>query len=166
MIKVIGIDPGLAETGIGIISGRGQDICSYSYGCIRTTPDHLLAQRLEIIYTKLSGLLEKERPDLMVAEDIFSLERYPQSGLKLGRVSGVILLAAARRNVPIVEIPVREAKQVLTGNGNASKQQLEKSVRRILDYKEPIKPSHASDALGMALIGLFRSSSSNLCCPI
>lgn len=165
MIKVIGIDPGLAETGIGIISGRGQRICAFSYGCIRTTPNHQMAQRLEIIYSKLSGLLEKERPDLMVAEDIFSLERYPKSGLKLGRVSGVILLAAARRNIPVVEIPVREAKQVLTGNGNASKQQLEKCVRRVLDHGEPIKPIHASDALGMALIGLFRSASSNHCRP-
>jgi crossover junction endodeoxyribonuclease RuvC len=163
MIKVIGIDPGLAETGIGIISGRGQRICAFSYGCIRTTPEQQLARRLEMIYTKLDGLLVKESPDLMVAEDIFSLERYPQSGLKLGRVSGIILLAAAKRNIPVVEIPVREAKQVLTGNGNASKQQLEKCVRRILDHSEPIKPIHASDALGMALIGLFRNSSSVPC---
>ena len=163
MIKVIGIDPGLAETGIGIVSGRGRRICAFSYGCIRTPPEHQLAQRLEIIYTKLGGLLQQERPDLMVGEDIFSLERYPKSGLKLGRVSGIILLTAARQNIPVVEIPVREAKQVLTGNGNASKQQLERCVRRILECEAPIKPTHASDALGMALIGLLRSSSVNQC---
>lgn len=165
MIKVIGIDPGLAETGVGIVTGRGQRICAFSYGCIRTAPNHQLAQRLEIIYTKLNGLLEKEAPDLMVAEDIFSLDRYPKSGLKLGRVSGIILLAAARRKIPVVEIPVREAKQVLTGNGNASKEQLEKCVRRILDHAGPIKPVHASDALGMALIGLYRNSTRIHCRP-
>jgi crossover junction endodeoxyribonuclease RuvC len=100
--------------------------------------------------------LEKEKPDLMVVEEVFSLQRYPASGISLAKVTGVVLLAGSNSKIPVCEIPVREAKQVLTGNGNASKKQLERTVRGILDRREPISPDHASDALGLALIGLYR----------
>jgi crossover junction endodeoxyribonuclease RuvC len=73
-------------------------------------------------------------------------------------VTGVILLACHQLGVPVTEIPVREVKQVLTGNGSATKSQLEKAVRHTLNAKKPIKPSHASDALALAIIGLFRHS--------
>ena len=91
-----------------------------------------------------------------MVEDIFSLEKYPRSGITLGKVCGVILLAAHHVGTDVIEIPVREAKQVLTGNGNASKIQLEMAVRQALGRSDPIRPNHASDALGLALIGLFR----------
>jgi len=94
----------------------------------------------------------------MVIEDGFSLEKYPKSGITLGQVSGVILLAGCRKQIPVVQVPVREAKQILTGNGNAGKQQLEESVRRRLNHPVPIRPYHSADALSMALIGLFRWS--------
>ena len=92
----------------------------------------------------------------MVIEDIFSLQKYPKSGITLGKVTGVILLAGYQVDVPVTEVPVREAKQVLTGNGNASKMQLERAVRHLLNLSDPISPNHASDALGLALIGLYR----------
>lgn len=98
----------------------------------------------------------------MVIEDVFSLQKYPKSGITLGKVTGVILLAGYQVDVPVTEVPVREAKQVLTGNGNASKMQLERAVRHFLNLTTPIKPYHASDALGLALIGLFRYQDSNL----
>ena len=93
----------------------------------------------------------------MVVEDIFSLNRYPKSGITLGKVSGVVLLAGVQVDVPTAEVPVREAKQILTGNGNAAKSQMEKAVRSLLNATVPIKPDHASDALALALIGLFRN---------
>jgi len=97
----------------------------------------------------------------MVIEDVFSLQKYPKSGITLGKVTGVILLAGSHVNVSVTEVPVREAKQVLTGNGNASKMQLEKAVRRLLNLRDPIRPYHASDALGLALIGLYRYKESS-----
>lgn len=93
----------------------------------------------------------------MVVEDVFSLEKYPKSGITLGKVTGAILLAGCQMKMPVVEIPVREAKKVLTGNGKASKVQLERAVRHFLNTNQPIKPHHASDAMALALIGLFRS---------
>jgi crossover junction endodeoxyribonuclease RuvC len=118
-----------------------------------------VACRLEQIYTKTCRVLADERPDLMVIEDVFSLEKYPQSGIVLGKVCGVLLLAGTQSGVPLTEVPVRQAKQILTGNGKASKQQLERAVRSTLNAPTPIRPFHASDALGLALIGLFRNHS-------
>jgi crossover junction endodeoxyribonuclease RuvC len=71
-------------------------------------------------------------------------------------VAGVVMLAGCRAGVSSIEIPVREAKKVLTGNGSASKMQLEESVRGRLNHKTPIRPYHASDAVGLALIGFYR----------
>ena len=155
-MKIIGIDPGLAATGIGLVTGTGYRIDDFSYGSIYTTSDTALAARLDCIYTKLITLVKKERPDLMVIEDVFSLHRFPKSGINLGQVSGVIQLAAARASIEAVAIPVRESKKILTGNGNASKYQLEKTVRDVLRLTSPIRPYHASDALALALIGLYR----------
>ncbi len=157
MTKIIGIDPGIAATGIGIVEGAGLKVESYSFGSIQTSKNSALSHRLNQIFSKLLQVLNDIKPDLMIVEDIFSLQKYPKSGLDLGKVSGVILLAGSQVNVPTLEVPVREAKQILTGNGNASKKQLEKTVRNLLNMAVPIKPSHAADAMAMALIGLFRN---------
>lgn len=156
MITCIGIDPGLADTGVGIVRGTGLDIQSYSFGSITTSKDVSLPLRLELIFDKLLAVMEAEKPDLMVVEDVFSLEKFPKSGIVLGKVTGVVLLAGCRMRIPVVEVPVREAKKVLSGNGNASKSQLEKTVRNLLDHPEPIRPDHASDAMALAIIGQFR----------
>jgi len=156
MIKVIGIDPGLASTGIGIVKGEGSRIDNYSFGSIQTSKNNSLPDRLDQIFSKITRLLKEENPDLMVVEDSFSFQKNPKSGLTLGKVAGVVLLAGHRGKIPVVEISVREAKQVLTGNGNASKDQLEKAVRNVLNTKIPIRPHHASDAIGLAIIGIYR----------
>ena len=161
MIKVIGIDPGLADTGIGIVRGSGLNIHGYAYGSISTSKEDPPACRLEQIYTKIRHVLADEKPDLMVIEDVFSLGKYPKSGIVLGKVCGVVLLAGTQSGVPLTEVPVRQAKQILTGNGSASKAQLERVVRNTLCAPAPIRPFHASDALGLALIGLFRFKPNN-----
>jgi len=155
-VKVVGIDPGLAATGVGVIQGQNAKVSGYAFGTIKTPQTAPTGSRLETIYTRVCSLLSDEKPDLIVIEDVFSLDKYPKSGILLGKVCGVILLASQKAKVIVQEIPVREAKQVLTGNGNASKEQLEKAVRIALGCSNPIRPFHASDALGLALIGLFR----------
>ncbi len=156
MIKVIGIDPGLASTGIGVVRGEGFDIAGYSFGAINTPKDISSAARLDIIFSKVFQVLEDEKPDLMVVEDAFSLGKYPKAGISLGKVSGVVLLAGYRNGINVIEVSVRETKQVVTGNGNAGKAQLERSVRQLINHSDPIKPDHASDAIALALVGLFR----------
>ena len=156
MVTVIGIDPGLAATGFGIARGGGFKVDDFSFGSINTPKNISLPHRLEQIYSRLILVLEDAKPDLMVVEDIFSVGKFPKAGITLGKVSGVVLLAGCKADVPVAEVPVREAKQILTGNGNASKKQLEKAVRHLLKLQTPIRPYHASDAMGLALLGLFR----------
>ncbi len=156
MVKIIGIDPGLAETGVGIITGYGLKVSGYAYGNIHTSKKAPMPERLNRIFSRVLSVLESEKPQMMIVEDIFSLKDYPKSGIILGKVVGVILLGGFQTGIPVFEIPVREAKQVLTGNGNASKYQLEKAVRYQVQTELPIRPLHASDALALALIGLYR----------
>jgi crossover junction endodeoxyribonuclease RuvC len=156
MIKIVGIDPGLSETGIGIVRGTGLKVDSFSYGSISTSKNISLPSRLDQIFSKTLQVLKDEKPDLMIVEDVFSLGKFPKAGITLGKVTGVLLLAGCQVDVPVAEVPVREAKKVLTGNGNASKIQFEKTVRHLLKLTTPIRPYHASDAIGLALLGLFR----------
>lgn len=156
MKTVVGVDPGLADTGIGIVRGSHQRIETFSYTHIHTAGRTPLPERLYQIFIALDRILHREKPDLMVVEDVFSLEIYPKSGITLGKVAGAVLLAGCRIQVPVLEIPVREAKKTLTGNGNASKVQLERAVRHFVKAAEPIRPHHASDAVALAVIGLFR----------
>jgi len=156
MLKIIGIDPGLAGTGIGIVRGMETRVDGYAYGSIDTSKDTPLPLRLETIYSKLTDVLKNEAPDLMVVEDVFSLQQYPKSGINLGKVTGVILLAGCQAGIPVTEVSVREVKQILSGSGRAGKRQLEMTVRHLLKHESPIRPYHASDALALALIGLYR----------
>jgi crossover junction endodeoxyribonuclease RuvC len=156
MIKIIGLDPGLSATGFGIVKGMGLNVDSFSFGSINTSNKLSLANRLDQIFSKALRMLKDEAPEQMIVEDVFSVAKFPKAGITLSKVTGVLLLAGYQTGVPVIEVPVREAKQVLTGNGNASKIQLEKAVRRLLNLTTPIRPYHASDAMGLALLGLFR----------
>lgn len=158
MVKIIGIDPGLAGTGIGLIQGDGRNISAYSFGSISTDKNDSLYLRLDRIYTKALEFLCQQSPDIVVIEDIFSLKQYPNSGITLGKVTGVLLLAAYKSGSSIQEISVKEAKKLISGTGNADKYQVEKSVRHFLDHPKPIRPFHASDALALAIAGFFRYS--------
>jgi crossover junction endodeoxyribonuclease RuvC len=155
-LKVIGIDPGLAETGFGVVQGSASRIQGYTFGTIRTSKAETLPDRLHLIFSKLDSILHSEKPDLMMIEDIFSLKQYPKSGIALGKVCGVILLACSQCRIQTMEVPVREVKRVLTGSGSASKGQMERAVRHLLKRDKPIMPSHASDAMALALVGVFR----------
>ena len=156
MIKVVGIDPGLAGTGIGVVQGDSKDILGYSFGSISTDSNDPIHLRLNVIYTKITEFLCEQKPDHVVIEDIYSLEKYPGSGIMLGKVSGVLLLAAYKAGLNVEEIAVREVKKIISGNGRADKHQMERAVRHLLGHNEPIRPFHASDALGLALTGYYR----------
>lgn len=156
MIKVVGIDPGLAGTGIGVIQGDIKDICGYSFGSIATNSKDSIHFRLHTIYSKILAFLSEQKPDYVVIEDIYSLEKYPGSGIMLGKVSGVLLLASYQAGLDVVEISVKEAKKIVSGNGSADKHQMERAVRHLLKHDGQIRPFHASDALGLALTGYYR----------
>ena len=156
MIKVVGIDPGLAGTGIGVVEGNRKKIQGYSFGSIATRAKDPVNLRLDTIYCKVLDFLCEQKPDLVVIEDIYSLEKYPGSGIMLGKVSGVILVATYKAGLNVEEIAVKQVKKIICGNGSADKYQVERSVRDLLKHKQTIRPFHASDALGLALTGYYR----------
>ncbi len=156
MITIAGIDPGLAGTGVGLIHGNGMDITDYSFGSIQTKKKDPIGLRLDSIYSKISSFLKEYSPDLVIIEDIFSLKKYPGSGISLGKVTGVLLLATFKAGINVEEISVREVKKIISGSGSSDKYQIEESVRSILGHDKPIRPFHASDALALALCGYYR----------
>ncbi len=156
-MKAIGVDPGLAMTGFGVVEtlSRGGKACEW--GTIRTGADSPTSQRLRMIYTELKGLFEKWQPELLVMEEVFVLKEYPKAAIRLGEVRGVIYLAAEENDIPVVEVKPTEVKSALTGSGRADKDQIKKMIQRLLRIEEPLKSSHAGDALALALTGLSRN---------
>jgi crossover junction endodeoxyribonuclease RuvC len=158
-MKAIGIDPGLASTGFGIVEAlsRGGKACDW--GAIQTASDHPISFRLKLIYDALKELLNKWKPDLLVVEEVFVLKQFPKAAIQLGEVMGVIYLAAQEQNIPVVEVRPTEVKSALTGSGHADKEQMKKMIRQILRIEVPLSSSHAGDALALALTGLSRKTS-------
>lgn len=156
-VKAIGIDPGLAMTGFGVVEtlSRGGNACDW--GVIRTESDCPISLRLKIIYDGIKELLEKWRPGLLAMEEVFVLKQFPKAAIQLGEVRGVIFLAAQEKDIPVVQVRPTEVKSALTGSGRADKDQIQKAIRQVLKIEESIGSSHAGDALALALTGLSRS---------
>jgi crossover junction endodeoxyribonuclease RuvC len=156
-VKAIGIDPGLAMTGFGVVEtlSRGGKACDW--GAIRTESDCPISLRLKIIYDGIKELLEKWRPGLLAMEEVFVLKQFPKAAIQLGEVRGVIFLAAQEKDIPVVEVRPTEVKSALTGSGRADKKQIERAIRQLLRIEGSLGSSHAGDALALALTGLSRS---------
>jgi crossover junction endodeoxyribonuclease RuvC len=156
-MKAIGIDPGLAMTGFGVVEtlSRGGRACDW--GAIRTEAGCSVPVRLKTIYSELKRLIDKWEPNFIVLEAVFVLKQFPKAAIQLGEVRGVVYLAAQERDIPVIEIRPTEVKSALTGSGHADKEQVKKSIRRILGIEDPLRSSHAGDALALALTGLSRN---------
>jgi crossover junction endodeoxyribonuclease RuvC len=153
---ILGIDPGLANTGFGAIK-CGKTISSLvKCGHIRTSPREHVSNRLYQIHSDMNYLMRTLRPELVAIENVFSLVRYPKAGILLGGVLGVIYLSVFQNNVPMIEITAREVKNALVGYGAADKKQVMKAIKKLLNISE-VKSLHASDALAVALTASYRS---------
>ena len=156
-MKAIGIDPGLAMTGFGVVEllPRGGKACKW--GTIRTEANSSVPIRLKTIYDELKKLLVQWHPDLLVVEDVFVLQQFPKAAIQLGEVRGIIYLAAEESQVPVVRVKPTEVKSALTGSGRAHKEQVKKMIQHVLGIEEPLGSTHAGDALALALTGLSRN---------
>lgn len=155
--RAIGVDPGLSKTGYAIVEISNKRGIARWWDSLSTVSKDPVPKRLQKIYTDCERLLEKWDPQILILEDVYVLPRYPKAALQLGAVRGVLTLAAAMRNMEIIELKPTEVKMALTGHGRANKEQVERAVRKILMVKEEIESEHASDALALALVGLSRS---------
>ncbi len=154
---ILGIDPGLANTGFGAIKCGGMASSLVKCGYIKTSPRERVPNRLFQIHSDINHLLRTLSPDLVAIENVFSLVRYPKAGILLGGVLGVIYLSAFQNNVPLTEITTREVKNALVGYGAADKKQVRKTIKKILNISE-VKSFHASDALAVALTAFYRKN--------
>ena len=157
LVKAIGIDPGLAMTGFGIVEALSRGGRACDWGAIRTESDTPIYLRLKVIYDGIKGLIEQWEPGLLAMEEVFVLKQFPKAAIQLGEVRGVIFLAAQEKGIPLVEVRPTEVKSALTGSGRADKKQMERAIRQYLKIEGSLGSSHAGDALALALTGLSRS---------
>lgn len=158
-LRAIGVDPGLSRSGYAVIEVLDKKCVPREWSSFSTDAKDSTPRRLQQIYRNLEKLLRKWNAQILILEDVYVLPKYPKAALQLGAVRGVLMLAAALENMAVLELKPTEVKMAITGNGRASKQQVEKSVRKILMIDEKIEPDHAADALALALVGLSRSGS-------
>lgn len=149
-MRILGIDPGIATVGFGVIDAdRGKQ--KYVTCGVISTPAHTaLSSRLDQIYTDLAELFDSLRPDAISIEELF-FNTNITTGIAVAHGRGVILLAAYRHKIPVYEYTPLQVKQAVVGYGRAEKKQVIDMVRRILSMPSPPKPDDAADALAMAL---------------
>jgi crossover junction endodeoxyribonuclease RuvC len=150
-VIVLGIDPGTATTGYGVVQGDGPRLVSLvECGVIRTRPRDPLAARLREIYDGVSELLARHRPDALSVEDVFYAKNV-RTTVVLGHARGVVLLAGEQAGVEIHELPPAEIKKAVVGTGAATKEQVQFMVTRLLRLKSAPQPADAADGVAAAL---------------
>ena len=151
---VIGIDPGTATTGYGLVrETEDRSLEAVDFGVIQTPADMSMPERLVLLYDKLNEILDFHRPDSSAVEMLF-FQRNVKTAITVGQGRGVVLLALARASVPSAEYSPLEIKQALTGYGGAEKQQVQEMARLLLDLEETPQPDDAADALAVAICHL------------
>jgi crossover junction endodeoxyribonuclease RuvC len=151
---VIGIDPGTAITGYGLVSDREDgSLVAVDYGVIQTLPDLDLPHRLLEINRALKGILFLHQPESGAVEKLF-FQRNVRTALSVGQARGVVLLALAEAAIPIAEYTPLEVKQAVVGYGGADKKQVQHMVRALLGLQEIPQPDDAADALAIAICHL------------
>lgn len=160
-MRIIGIDPGTAICGYGIIDVDGSRLQPVAYGCITTTPQDTDAMRLEILFNDLSDILEEYRPDKFGVEQLF-FNRNVTTAIAVGQARGVILLAASQRRIPIYEYTPLQVKQAVVGYGRATKEQVIYMTMNMLGIREKIKPDDTADALAVAICTAHSSHNDRL----
>ena len=153
-MKVLGIDPGTAACGYGIVHGSDGRLRAVDHGYWRTKAGERLELRLKTIFDGVTALIEVHRPDAVALEDSF-VGADARTALSVGQARGAVLVASARAGLPCVEYPPARVKQAVCGYGRADKQQVARMVKVVLGLPQPPASDHASDALAVAICHAF-----------
>lgn len=147
---VLGIDPGIARTGYGIIRGSTATMTLVAYGCIETDPTRDKHKRLKRIYDDMTTLLQTYTPDVIGIEQLFFAQN-TTTAFKVGAARGVIELAAEQHTIPLKEFTPQGIKQTLTNDGRADKRQVQEMIKAMFKLKEIPKPDDAADGIACAV---------------
>ncbi|MBU0636652.1 MAG: crossover junction endodeoxyribonuclease RuvC [Patescibacteria group bacterium] len=147
---ILGIDPGIADTGFGIVVNQNNNLTCITYGSIKTLSKTDLADRLEIINLELTKLIKKYKPNLIAVEELFFCKNV-KTALVVGQARGVIMLTAKQNKIPIIEFTPLQVKQAVSTYGRAKKEQIKKMVKLLLNLEELPKSDDAADALAISI---------------
>jgi crossover junction endodeoxyribonuclease RuvC len=155
-MRVLGIDPGLTRCGLGLVKGSvGRPLTLVDVGVVRSAAGLPVEERLRLIDAGIEGWLERHAPDRVAVERVFSQQNV-STVMGTAQVSGLALVAAARRGITVALHTPSEAKAAVTGNGRADKDQVGAMVTRLLRLSAPPKPADAADALALAICHIWR----------
>ena len=147
---ILGLDPGTASTGYGVVSAVGNRLRAVEYGVFETPVGMPLERRLEQIFAQVSEVLERNRPDATAIESLF-FNANVRTALAVGHARGVSLLACSQAGCEVFEYTPQQVKLAVVGYGRATKEQVMEMVRVLLGLAETPRPDHAADALGIAI---------------
>lgn len=149
-VYILGLDPGTATTGWGIVRIQKKEPVLEAYGCIETCKTKCSVDRLKEIASDLEKLIKKYQPDEIAIEDLFFFKNL-KTAIKVAQARGVLLYISGRQQVPVSEYTPLQVKQALTGYGRADKNQVQQMVKAVLKLKKIPKPDDAADALAVAI---------------
>lgn len=147
---VLGVDPGAAVTGYGVVARSGGAVSLLECGVVRTDPAMPLPQRLRHIFEGITEVLDRHKVEQVAVEGVFYAKN-ARTSIILGHARGAILLAATMKDLPVSEYSPAEIKNAVTGTGRAEKEQVQFMVQRLLRLKEPPRPNDAADGVAVAL---------------
>jgi crossover junction endodeoxyribonuclease RuvC len=156
-MRILGIDPGTAIIGWGVLDERNRVLKPIDYGSLTTLPNQTPAQRLLTIHQRLGEVVQVHKPEVAAVEELF-FARNAKTALAVGQARGVILLTLAQAGIPIYEYKPLEIKQAVAGYGAAAKRQMQEMVRIILHLKAIPKPDDTADALAIAICHAYTDS--------
>lgn len=150
---ILGLDPGIADTGYGVIKDDRGKLTCLAYGSIKTNPKDTLSERLFSLHLQLDEIIKKYQPEISAVEQLF-FSKNVKTALIVGQARGVILLALKQNDIAFFEFTPGQVKQAVSGYGGAKKDQVQKMVKTLLGLKEIPKPDDAADALAIAMCAL------------
>jgi crossover junction endodeoxyribonuclease RuvC len=158
---IIGIDPGYAIVGVGVVEYKGNKFRPIEYTAITTPAGMNTVDRLKKIYDEMAMLIDKHKPDSMAIEELF-FNSNQKTAINVAQARGVILVAAANKGLPVREYTPLQVKQSVTGYGRADKKQIQEMVKLILHLNVIPKPDDAADALALAICHAHSNKMNNL----
>ncbi|MFP4058737.1 MAG: crossover junction endodeoxyribonuclease RuvC [Candidatus Brocadiia bacterium] len=150
-MRILGIDPGLQVTGYGLVAATGARARVVEAGVVRTDEAEPLAERIRTLHEAVARIVGQLAPEVIAVEELYSHYRHPATAILMGHARGVVFLAAAQAGVPVVSYAATRIKKSLTGQGRASKEQVQRMVRSRLGLRQMPRPPDVADALAVAL---------------
>jgi crossover junction endodeoxyribonuclease RuvC len=148
--RILGIDPGLHITGYGVVEASAQQPKVCEAGIIRSSGKSMTS-RLLFLYNGIVEVIDQFHPQVVAVEQLYAHYQHPRTAILMGHARGVILLAAGQRNLPLVSYNATRIKKTITGNGRASKEQIQRTIERELRLDKTPEPPDVADALAVAL---------------